>query len=221
MYHPDENTVDPDVGRPLANVRLGDRVAELRYALEKMGLSKSDYMGSVMYKGGVANRDVTVTVMARSRSRFITPEISRRVYDGLSLEVQVASRIDAYLMMAPLPLKMPWLVGLLQRFNRARRMEALPASYEPWSIWARDLDWGSRFLSRSTVQRCLSESPLGGAGRMPFTMYWKTRTCGAISSDLPSKIGGEWCQRLVNDVYRLAEESECGLFSAPSIAKHV
>ncbi|MEM6691951.1 MAG: hypothetical protein AAF664_21155 [Planctomycetota bacterium] len=151
---------------------------------------------------------MSVCVAALSRTRYVTPDISRRVYQGMSLEFQVDTGIDTYLMMAPIPLKMPWLVGWLQRLNGANIVFNLPEIYQSWKIWAKQVDWvASKFTNPHTQDHfklLVSCSP----PRTPITIYWKQRKCGLIVSGIPGELSGVAGWRQIEALCQLVDSFE-------------
>lgn len=163
---PDPQPDDPKIDRPLASV-VGDVRSELdnlRAIFTALGLEPAKGVGVLKYEGEIDGRAVTIVAGVRSRNRYkMTDVVSRRTFQGYSLDIAVGSAAKTRLHF--LPSHLTWLHRFTMPRKGNQRLTDLDSLFDHLRVWAHDPPWAQRYLGKPKVQAIMRKFLLGEDGR--------------------------------------------------------
>ena len=134
----DQSADDPKVNKPLIAV-AGDVRAdlnELKQIFTDLGLQPVQAVGVLKYEGEINGRRVTIVAGVRSRNRYVTGSVSVRTYQGLMLDIGVASAAKTRLHF--LPPNLFWLYRLTMPRKGNSRLRGLDSLFDQFHVWVHD-----------------------------------------------------------------------------------
>ena len=191
-------------GKSIANKSVDEQFQLAGSILVEAGLTAVPTQGLMKYSGTVhlagSNRPTTCSVLVglRSHTKYLTPDISRRVATGFRIEVVMESTVASNWMIAPALCRGQWIINLAQKFRGNRRQPTAEALYPGHQIWASKHSDDAQVFSNDDVRAALSELLIGGAsvdsasdssGRATnHTLAWKQRALGLMLSENNSSL---------------------------------
>lgn len=138
------------IGKPLAHVNLNAQTQRFIQVFSELGFRQVESGRCLKFEGHLNQRKTTVTIGARSRNKYMTSSISRRVFTGLMITVQMETDIETYLMISNAISGQSWLVRLLQMFNGNQRVSGVEQYIPGYHVFASEPEWAIKLLSCQT-----------------------------------------------------------------------
>lgn len=168
---------DPNVGKPLTAVthNLQQTGETLRTICQSLGLEASPGVGVFKFSGERNGRLLTLTAAPRTRNRYLTPDIRRRHYAGLVVDVAAATTAETRLLI--MPTGSQWLHRLIQPRYGNQQLTDLPAPYNQLTVWAHDPGWAAGFLGKTAVSSTLTSLLFTNGEPNGNLLYLSPDTC--------------------------------------------
>ena len=204
-----EYIADADAGKSIASPGIRRRFNHMGQMLVSLGFQREPAVGFMKFTKMVDGRMVTLTAGARSKNKYMHPDISRRCHTGMILVIQIQTSVKTRLMFTSSTSRMRWLIKLLQRFNGNTRLSTSHSIYNGYHIWVSESDWAEAFLQNSDVQDNI-RGLLGSDHRYRHLLNWAPGICNFTPAKVPSNLSKEmiagWLHRL-QAVVALAEQN--------------
>ncbi len=193
--------------RPRRPPATGTRRVLARYhrLLASLGLQQEKTVGYLKFSGIVQGRKVTISLGARSKNKYITPDISRRVHTGMILSISAETTISTRLLLSPVESRQTWLVRWLQKRQGNSELTQLPAEYRESVVWASEPVWAEGFLARPGVSKLME--PRGCLSG--HTLAWGPTVCNLTLARVPQDLSDATLRSYVESlvsVVALAEQ---------------
>ena len=197
---------DPNVGKPLATAPLDNSIAHFRSVFASIGLREEKATGFLSCSGQVSGRNVAVSLGARSHNKYLTPDISRRVYTGMVLSVRIETSVSTRLLLYPAASKQRWLIAALQRVRGGTQLARLPGEFDRSEVWCSEPTWAEQFLGNPIVRSRFDA--LLEDDNAECTISWSPNRCTYMPANVPLDMTPEWLLSRIESMAEIVVESE-------------
>lgn len=199
---------DPSIGRPLANAGIARTLAAYRDALESLGMQDEKAFGCLRYSGDFAGRQITIAMGARSRHKYLTPSVSRRVYTGMMLTISVETTVSTRLLISSKNSKQAWLVRVLQKVRGHTEITDAPEACSGYQVWCSEPTWASEFLSGQSISTDLEQVLQDDFEITGSTISWGPEVCCVALPQVPRHVSPSLMRSWIEPMVSMAAAAE-------------
>lgn len=204
-------------GTTLAKARLTETIRHFRSVFSELGLEDERAFGCLKASGEISGHRVTVSLGVRSRNRYLTPDISRRVYTGLIVSIRVETSISTRLLFSNARSRAAILVRFMQRWRGQKQLTSLPRECRGYSVWCSEPEWAEAFIHDQTVRSHLGDLMHCNSEISGHTVGWGPNACSITLAQVPHAPSAEtvrgWFEPLIGMV-KVAEARPPRIYAA-------
>jgi hypothetical protein len=201
--------VDEKIGKALIFAGLKEMATHLDTCFLPLGFEQTKGPGTRKYVGEYNGRSLTVTFAVRTRTRYITSDISYRRYTGTVMDFEQTTGIMSRLSVVKSKGALRGVSKFVQGLYKNKPVTDLPAPYDSFAVWAHDPDWGRHLLSDADVITALQNSVLAADGATSAIILspgkWQ-QTRSVVPAALSADVVAEWLEAFTA-VATLAEKN--------------
>ena len=196
-------------GAPIVATLVKSHLDQATQIFTQSGFQQVPSRGYVKLTRVVDRRTVTASVAMRSKTKYITPNISRRVFVGLHVSLHIETIANTKLLFCHRETKQMWLIHFLHWWQKNRRLDTSGTMLEHFFVWAKHPKWAEQLLAQHAVRKAL-QALLTDENRSPAfnVLRWSDRFCEFIPNEIPEDLTPRLVENWVQDVSSLAAATD-------------